>query len=54
MKQMLVSKFVEERIGDIFDQYKSKWFKDGVFVGIDGVIAVSYTHLKMVMTFGSV
>lgn len=33
-----VSKFVEERIGDIFDQYKSKWFKDGVFVGIDGVI----------------
>ena len=30
MKQMLVSKFVEERIGDIFDQYKSKWFKDGV------------------------
>ena len=38
MKQMLVSKFVEERIGDIFDQYKSKWFKDGVFVGIDGVI----------------
>lgn len=38
MKQMLVSKFVEERIGDIFDQYKSKWFKDGVFVGIDSVI----------------
>lgn len=38
MKQMLVSKFVEERIGEIFDQYKSKWFKDGVFVGIDGVI----------------
>lgn len=38
MKQMLVSKFVEERIGNIFDQYKSKWFKDGVFVGIDGVI----------------
>lgn len=38
MKQMLVSKFIEERIGDIFDQYKSKWFKDGVFVGIDGVI----------------
>lgn len=38
MKQMLVSKFVEERIGDIFDQYKSKWFKDGVFVGIDGAI----------------
>lgn len=38
MKQMLVSKFVEERIGDIFDQYKSKWFKDGVFVGTDGVI----------------
>lgn len=38
MKQMLVSKFVEERIGDIFDQYKSKWFKDGVFVGIGGVI----------------
>lgn len=38
MKQMLISKFVEERIGDIFDQYKSKWFKDGVFVGIDSVI----------------
>lgn len=38
MKQMLVSKFVEERIGDVFDQYKSKWFKDGVFVEIDDVI----------------
>lgn len=38
MRQMIISKFLEERIGEVFDRYKSKWFKDGVFIGIDNVI----------------
>ena len=36
---MLVSKYLEEPLGEIFDEYKSKWFPDGQFAGIDAVIA---------------
>lgn len=39
LKRMLVQKFLEEPLGDIFDKYKAKWFKDGNFAGIDAVIA---------------
>lgn len=38
LKRMLVSKFLEEPLGNIFDRYKSKWFKDGQFQGLDSVI----------------
>ena len=38
MKRMLVKQLLEERIGDIFDKYKEKWFKDGEFQGLDAVI----------------
>ena len=38
IKRMLVSKFLEEPLGDIFNKYKAKWFKDGNFAGIDAVI----------------
>lgn len=38
LKRMLVSKFLEEPLGDIFNKYKAKWFKDGQFVGLDAVI----------------
>ena len=38
LKRMLVSKFLEEPLGDIFDKYKAKWFKDGQFAGLDAVI----------------
>ncbi len=39
LKRMLISKFLEEPLGEIFDKYKAKWFKDGNFVGIDAVIS---------------
>ena len=39
MKRMLVSKFLEEPLGDIFDKYKKKWFPDGQFAGLDAVIS---------------
>lgn len=39
IKRMLVSKYLEEPLGDIFDKYKNKWFKDGQFMGLDAVIA---------------
>ena len=39
LKRMMVSKFLEEPLGDIFNKYKAKWFKDGNFVGIDAVVA---------------
>lgn len=38
MKRMLVSKFLEEPLGDIFNKYKSKWYKDGEFAGIDAIM----------------
>jgi len=38
IKRMLVSKFLEEPLGEIFNKYKEKWFKDGQFAGIDAVI----------------
>lgn len=39
MQNLLVTKFLEEPIGDIFNQYKKKWFgDDGRFKGIDSVI----------------
>lgn len=38
IKRMLVSKFLAEPLGAIFDKYKSKWFKDGQFAGLDAVI----------------
>lgn len=38
MKRMLVQKFLEEPLGDIFNKYKEMWFKDGKFAGIDAVI----------------
>ena len=38
LKRMLVSKFLEEPLGQIFDKYKAKWFKDGQFVGLDAII----------------
>jgi len=39
LKRMMVSKFLEEPLGEIFDKYKAKWFKDGNFAGIDAVVA---------------
>lgn len=38
IKRMLVSKFLEEPLGEIFNKYKEKWFKDGKFAGLDAVI----------------
>lgn len=38
IKRMLVSKNLEEPLGDIFDKYKSKWYKDGKFAGIDAIM----------------
>lgn len=39
LKRMLVSKFLEEPLGEVFNKYKQKWFKDGQFVGLDAVIS---------------
>lgn len=38
IKRMLVSKYLEEPLGYIFDKYKSKWYKDGEFAGIDAIM----------------
>lgn len=38
MKRMLVQKFLEEPLGEIFNKYKDKWFKNGTFQGLDTVI----------------
>ena len=38
IKRMLVSQYLEEPLGQIFDRYKAKWFKDGEFQGMQNVI----------------
>lgn len=37
LKRMMVQEFLEPKIGAIFDKYRSKWFKDGQFQGMDAV-----------------
>lgn len=37
-KTLLVQKFLEEPLGEVFDKYKAQWFKDGKFMGIDTVL----------------
>lgn len=37
-KNLLVQKFLEEPLGEVFDKYKAQWFKDGKFMGIDTVL----------------
>lgn len=31
LKRMMISKFLEEPLGEIFDKYKAKWFPNGTF-----------------------
>lgn len=39
LRSLMIQKFLEEPIGQIFDKYKQKWFgTDGRFKGIDNVI----------------
>jgi hypothetical protein len=39
LRRMMIQKFLEEPIGQIFDKYKQRWFgTDGRFRGIDSVI----------------
>lgn len=38
IRRMLISKYLEEPLGEIFDKYKSKWYKDGDFAGIDAIM----------------
>lgn len=37
VKKMLVQQMLEGEIGKLFDKYKSQWFKNGLFVGTEGV-----------------
>lgn len=39
IQRMLVQSYLEERLGDVFDKYKKKWFENGNWVGTDAVIA---------------
>lgn len=39
LKRMLITQYLEPEIGKIFDKYKSRWFDNGKFNGIDAVIA---------------
>lgn len=37
LKRLMVTKYLEKPLGDIFDKYKAKWFPDGEFAGLDVV-----------------
>lgn len=40
VKRMLITKYLEPKIGEIFDKYQDDWFdKEGNFLGIDTVLA---------------
>lgn len=53
LRQMMVQKFIEERIGGLFDRYKDKWFKNGQFLGIDTVVTSMSDFAKDLNTVGS-
>lgn len=38
LRRMMVQKFLEEPLGQIFNRYKAKWFPNGEFAGMDAVI----------------
>lgn len=38
IKNMLVQQFLEDRLGEVFDKYKAKWFQNGQWVGTQAVI----------------
>lgn len=37
LKRMLVQKYLEEPLGEIFDEYKERWFPNGQFAGLDAI-----------------
>lgn len=37
LKRMLITQYLEPKIGEIFDKYRSRWFKNGQFQGIEVV-----------------
>lgn len=37
LKRMLVQKSLEEPLGEIFDEYKERWFPNGKFAGMDAI-----------------
>ena len=37
IKRMLVQKYLEEPLGEIFDKYKKRWFPNGQFAGLDAI-----------------
>ena len=37
VKRMLVQQMLEGEIGKLFDKYKAQWFKNGEFIGTEGV-----------------
>ena len=37
LKKMLISQYLEPEIGKIFDKYRSRWFKNGEFQGLEAV-----------------
>lgn len=37
VKKMLVQQMLEGEIGKLFDKYKAQWFKNGEFIGTEGV-----------------
>lgn len=37
LKRMLVQKYLEEPLGEIFDKYKKRWFPNGQFAGLDAI-----------------
>lgn len=53
LRRMMVQKFIEERIGGLFDRYKDKWFKNGQFLGIDTVVTSMSDFAKDLNTVGS-
>lgn len=37
LKRMLITQYLEPKIGEIFDKYRNRWFKNGQFQGIEVV-----------------
>ncbi len=53
IQRMLVQSYLEERLGEVFNRYREKWFKDGNWVGTDAVIASMSAFASDLQSVGS-
>ncbi len=53
IKNMLVQQFLEDRLGEVFNKYKAKWFQNGQWLGTQAVIESMSSFANDLQTIGN-